>query len=243
MKRDPATGRPTIDMPGSEKNIDSNWFRSTEAMVAATLETPLGPLLVAATDTGVCSSRFAAAELSLDGEPSQIPSGNRTRLSGTYTGFRHATSTPWSHQSSRGSPAPREAAIAHLGLLERRLTAYFDGRIAAFEVILDISPSIDVSLPVDLSPWSPSAFQLAVWNAVARIPPGSTLTYGELARKLGRPRAARAVARALASNPLQLIIPCHRVVPATGGIGGYAGGVSVKRALLLHESRLVEPPK
>lgn len=78
-------------------------------------------------------------------------------------------------------------------------------------------------------------FQLAVWQECARIPFGETITYSELARRIGRPKACRAVAMALHCNPLPLIIPCHRVV-ASHGLGGYAFGVEVKRMLLEMET-------
>lgn len=74
-------------------------------------------------------------------------------------------------------------------------------------------------------------FQRAVLEAVASIPPGQTLTYGQIARKIGKPKAARAVGAALAKNPFPLVIPCHRVV-AADGIGGYSGGSDLKRRLL-----------
>lgn len=76
------------------------------------------------------------------------------------------------------------------------------------------------------------AFHCAVWNALLGIPAGETRSYGELARALGRPRAARAVGRACGANPLPLIIPCHRVVSANGGLGGYSSGGIWKKLLL-----------
>lgn len=78
-------------------------------------------------------------------------------------------------------------------------------------------------------------FQHAVWAALREIPPGRTATYGEVAARIGRPGAARAVARACAANPVALLIPCHRVVPASGGTGGWRWGAARKRALLERE--------
>jgi methylated-DNA-[protein]-cysteine S-methyltransferase len=77
-----------------------------------------------------------------------------------------------------------------------------------------------------------SAFQLAVWAALREIPYGETLSYGELARRLGKPRGARAVGLANGANPLPVIVPCHRVIGADGSLTGFGGGLYIKRALL-----------
>jgi AraC family transcriptional regulator, regulatory protein of adaptative response / methylated-DNA-[protein]-cysteine methyltransferase len=87
-------------------------------------------------------------------------------------------------------------------------------------------------VPVDVAA---TAFQWRVWRALQAIPRGSTRTYGEIAQAIGRPSAVRAVARACASNPVALVIPCHRVVPSAGGPGGYRWGADVKAALLERE--------
>ena len=79
-------------------------------------------------------------------------------------------------------------------------------------------------------------FQRAVWTALAAIPFGSTVTYRDLAARLGRPSAARAVGRANATNPLCLLVPCHRVVGADGSLTGFAFGTDLKRRLLAHET-------
>ena len=73
---------------------------------------------------------------------------------------------------------------------------------------------------------------MKVWDQLRRIPYGETVTYGELARRVGNPRAFRAVANACGANPLPIIIPCHRVVAAGGKPGGYTGGLAIKLALL-----------
>jgi AraC family transcriptional regulator of adaptative response/methylated-DNA-[protein]-cysteine methyltransferase len=82
-----------------------------------------------------------------------------------------------------------------------------------------------------------SDFERRVWEALRRIPAGATRTYAEVARALGRPRAARAVARACARNRIALLVPCHRVVPAAGGSGGYRWGTARKTALIEAESK------
>ena len=95
-------------------------------------------------------------------------------------------------------------------------------------------PAIDLGLPLDVRG---TAFQRRVWDALRAIPAGSTATYAEIARSIGQPSAARAVAGACASNLLSVVIPCHRVVRGDGGLGGYRGGIARKRALLEAESR------
>ena len=78
-------------------------------------------------------------------------------------------------------------------------------------------------------------FQHAVWEALAAIPFGETRSYGEIAKSIGRPGAARAVGMANANNPIALIVPCHRVIGADGSLTGYGGGLALKEALLAHE--------
>ena len=94
------------------------------------------------------------------------------------------------------------------------------------------APTGRLELPLDVRG---TAFQQRVWRALQAIPSGATLSYGELARRVGMPRGARAVARAVATNPLALAIPCHRVVASDGGIGGYRWGVARKRRLRARE--------
>jgi len=79
-------------------------------------------------------------------------------------------------------------------------------------------------------------FQRRVWDELCRIPFGETISYAELARRVGQPGAARAVGSANGRNPIGLIIPCHRVIAADGGLGGYGGGLDRKRWLLRHEA-------
>jgi O-6-methylguanine DNA methyltransferase len=78
-------------------------------------------------------------------------------------------------------------------------------------------------------------FQLMVWSALREIPVGTVATYGEIAGEIGSPRAARAVGQACGSNQVVLFVPCHRVVAAHGNLGGFGGGLTLKKALLRHE--------
>ncbi len=103
---------------------------------------------------------------------------------------------------------------------KRQLTAYFAGCLTAFDLPL---------APVG------TTFQKCVWEELRRIPHGQTVSYGELARRIGSPNACRAVGLANGRNPLSIIVPCHRVVGANGKLVGYAGGTTRKEALLALE--------
>jgi methylated-DNA-[protein]-cysteine S-methyltransferase len=107
----------------------------------------------------------------------------------------------------------------------RQLTEYTNHERTAFD------------LP--LRPGFGGSFERRVWKRVAAIPHGTTTTYGEIARQLGAPAAARAVGHANGRNPLPIVVPCHRVVGATGRLTGYAGGLERKRRLLEHEGALL----
>jgi AraC family transcriptional regulator, regulatory protein of adaptative response / methylated-DNA-[protein]-cysteine methyltransferase len=120
---------------------------------------------------------------------------------------------------------PAATIVNNAGALSewtRAIVAHLAGR----------TPTLD--LPLDIQA---TAFQWQVWEALAAIPYGETRTYTEVAAAIGRPRAVRAVARACATNPVALAVPCHRVVPAAGGEGGYRWGIERKKALLARERR------
>lgn len=102
------------------------------------------------------------------------------------------------------------------------------------------APGQAADLPLDIRG---TAFQEQVWRALRQIPPGTTATYAQVAEQVGRPRAARAVARACATNPLAVAVPCHRVVRSDGGLGGYRWGVERKRALLQREGATWQGPR
>jgi methylated-DNA-[protein]-cysteine S-methyltransferase len=102
-----------------------------------------------------------------------------------------------------------------------QLAEYFDGRRRDFDVPLGLAGN---------------EFELRVWEALCRIPYGETVSYGEIAREIGAPSAARAVGLANGRNPVAVIVPCHRVIGADGGLTGYGGGLERKRLLLDLES-------
>src|SRR5450755_4165138 len=154
---------------------------------------PLGNLLVAATDKGLCAVRLGDDE--------------RALVRGVRDEF----------PSAQVAPADRKLR-GYVAEIVRHLR----GR----------QPHLD--LPLDVRA---TAFQRRVWQALQRIPYGETRSYGAVARTIGRPTAARAVARACATNPVALAVPCHRVVREDGALGGYRWGIERKRALLAVERR------
>jgi AraC family transcriptional regulator of adaptative response/methylated-DNA-[protein]-cysteine methyltransferase len=133
-----------------------------------------------------------------------------------------------------------DAATLVRDLKERLPRAELVGGDAAFErlvakvVALVEAPSTSLELPLDVRG---TAFQHRVWTALRDIPPGSTASYAEIARRIGDPKAVRAVAGACAANPLAVAIPCHRAVRSDGALAGYRWGVARKRALLAREAK------
>lgn len=142
--------------------------------------------------------------------------GDERRLSALYT-------VPRSDDASlvRG----RRRSQAAFAPVRDQLEAYFDGELLAF----------DVPLKFDGAP----VFFADVWRQLLDIPFGATVSYGELARQLGRPTAARAVGMANARNLISIIVPCHRVIGSAGALTGYAGGLERKRYLLRHEAEVL----
>jgi AraC family transcriptional regulator of adaptative response/methylated-DNA-[protein]-cysteine methyltransferase len=129
------------------------------------------------------------------------------------------------------------------GHLRSELQAQFSGadladgdarenRLAAAVIRLIDSPAASLETPLDLRG---TEFQRTVWRALRNIPAGKTTTYTELAGRIGRPTAVRAVAHACATNALAVVVPCHRVVRRDGGLAGYRWGIDRKRALLDRE--------
>ncbi|MFE7977858.1 methylated-DNA--[protein]-cysteine S-methyltransferase [Streptomyces shenzhenensis] len=139
--------------------------------------------------------------------------------------------TSLSLPGQRGAPAVRTARRRDdraFAAVTAQLDAYFAGRLTRFELPLAAAGS---------------AFRQRVWRALEDIPYGITTTYGALAERLGVPRAeVRAVAAAVAANPLLIVRPCHRVIGADGSMRGYAAGVEHKVRLLTHEGALQPLP-
>ncbi|CAG0970018.1 Methylated-DNA--protein-cysteine methyltransferase [Burkholderiales bacterium] len=129
-----------------------------------------------------------------------------------FDGQKHDAASDASWREAPDDPLLAAAA--------RQLDEYFAGRRRRFDVA--IAPR-------------GTPFQRAVWRAIAAVPAGETATYGELARRIGKPTSARAVGAAVGRNPLSIVVPCHRIVGAGGALTGYAGGLARKRALLAHE--------
>ena len=150
------------------------------------IESPLGPLLLAADETGVRHIEFVNGRNPVEADPR------------------------W-HEDAE----PFRATI-------RQLRAYFAGELEAF----------DLTLAPEGTP-----FQLSVWDHLCEIPFGETISYGELARRVGNPNASRAVGLANGSNPIPIVIPCHRVIGSNGKLTGYGGGLPIKEKLLGLERR------
>ncbi|TAN08496.1 MAG: methylated-DNA--[protein]-cysteine S-methyltransferase [Rhodanobacteraceae bacterium] len=125
-------------------------------------------------------------------------------------------------------PADAQPSTAKLRTAARQLHEYFAGTRLQFD--LPLHPS-------------GTAFQLEVWGALLTIPYGETASYKDIAQRIRRPRAVRAVGAANGANPLAIIVPCHRVIGSHGDLVGYGGGLPIKRWLLAHERRFAPVPK
>ena len=111
---------------------------------------------------------------------------------------------------------------AVLAEAKRELQAYFKGRLTAFSVPLN---------------WHGTPFQQTVWRALIEIPFGETVSYGDIARAIGRPKSARPVGGAVGRNPIPIMVPCHRVIGSDRSLTGFTGGLNIKVALLEQEGR------
>jgi AraC family transcriptional regulator, regulatory protein of adaptative response / methylated-DNA-[protein]-cysteine methyltransferase len=166
-----------------------------ETIAYAVRATTLGPLLMAATDRGVCFAQFGESEAALT-----------TQLRNEFPNASHVRSP---RSDSRELDAWMKAFEAHLR---------------------GDAPRPD--LPLDLRG---TAFQIRVWRFLLQVPEGRVLSYAELADGIGTPRAVRAAASACAANRIAVLVPCHRVLRADGGLGGYRWGLERKRVLIDQE--------
>jgi methylated-DNA-[protein]-cysteine S-methyltransferase len=123
-----------------------------------------------------------------------------------------------------GSATVPQGDAAAIAAAAVQLEQYFAGERTGFDLELGLEGT---------------EFERRVWEAVRAIPYGSTATYAEIAARIGRPGACRAVGRANAMNPVAIVVPCHRVVGSDGSLTGYAGGIEMKRALLELEARVL----
>jgi len=124
------------------------------------------------------------------------------------------------HKAKAAGTAEKQALPTLLKKTLSQLDEYFAGTRKAFD--LPIAPA-------------GTGFQTQVWQALGDIPWGNTLSYGQVAHSIEKPKAVRAVGRAIGANPIPIIIPCHRVIGSTGALTGFAGGLERKRWLLKHE--------
>jgi len=145
---------------------------------------------------------------------------------GSPTGLRRTT-LPQPSKENALSALQIEGAVQNKRFFQdlvQRFKHYFSGHHVEFPDRLDISRA--------------TPFQRAVWRAARKIPYGQTRRYAWIARQTGDPDAARAAGQALAKNPLPIIVPCHRVIYSNGGLGGFTGGLAVKKRLLVLEKAL-----
>ena len=185
---------------------------STHApVILRTFETPLGPMLGAATEDGVCLCEFADR-------------GGEDRILGRLEKRLGHPVLPPDRGTGDGARADSRQG-AHLNRLRTQLEEYFRGERREFDLPLDLAGT----------PW-----QRKVWSALLEIPYGSTTSYGALAARLGKPGGSRAVGRANGENYVAIVVPCHRVVQADGGLRGYGGGLHRKRWLLDLEAGVLQ---
>lgn len=164
-------------------------MRNANDLTCCRYDSPLGTMLLAASDRGLAGVWFEGQKHGPDAR-----------------GWREDASHP-----------VLQAAVA-------QLRSYFAGERQDFE------------LPLDLQAGTP--FQQSVWSALCAIPRGDTTSYAALARRLGKPQAARAIGAAVGRNPVSIVVPCHRVLGTGGSLTGYAGGLERKTALLQLEGVL-----
>lgn len=172
--------------------------KTSDCILTAWIESPMGPLVTAATEKGICLLEFS----------------DRRMLDVQFTTLRKLFKSPI---------VPGENK--HIILLRKELKKYFEGTLKQFTVPI-VFPG--------------SQFQQKVWNELLKIPSGKTVSYEEIAIKVGTPKAQRAVGHANGLNRIAIVIPCHRVVNKNGNLGGYGGGLWRKQRLLELEKQIKE---
>ncbi|MGA8151519.1 MAG: methylated-DNA--[protein]-cysteine S-methyltransferase [Terriglobales bacterium] len=173
-----------LQIPRHARDDNSDEVARRFPMNYAQIESPVGPLLLAADDAGLRQILFVKGRTPARPDPSWIENS-----------------------------APFKATVS-------QLRSYFAGELEEFD--LPLAPE-------------GTAFQLKVWKRLCDIPYGETISYGELARRLENPNASRAVGLANGSNPIPIVIPCHRVIGSNGKLTGYGGGLPIKEKLLALE--------
>lgn len=162
--------------------------------VQTRVASPLGPIVIAATATGLAGLWFADHQ--------------------RYLPLQLAGPAAW----------PEAADHPILKQASQQLGDYFAGRRRHFDLPLDLNCG--------------TVFQQSVWRALLEIPQGEVISYGEVSRRIGKPAAVRAVGGAVGRNPVSIVVPCHRVMGASGALTGYGGGLDRKTALLTLEGAL-----
>jgi len=176
------------------------------------LESPVGKLLISSDETHL-TRLFMEDHVGGPTANSDFANSPETTVFGREGKFGNIPHADWQ----------RDDKHPPLAQARQQLSEYFAGKRTDFD--LPLKPA-------------GSGFQLEVWNQLTKIPFGQTITYGELAKRIGKPDAPRAVGLANGSNPISLIIPCHRVIGASGKLTGYGGGLDRKVWLLEHEGAM-----
>lgn len=156
---------------------------SESPAATATFDSPIGPLEIQVSNSGVMGIHFSRAKKSV--------------------------------QKKSTHPILQEC--------QKQLVEYFSGKSTRFDLPLDLHGT---------------GFQKKVWRELVKIPAGKTISYSELAKRIGNPKACRAVGQANNKNPVPLVIPCHRVIGKNGDLVGFAGRLDIKKWLIAHESHL-----
>jgi methylated-DNA-[protein]-cysteine S-methyltransferase len=199
-----------------------------ETLQANTVESPVGPLFLAASAKGLVALEF---DRRLPGQQTIRPNPRDLRVENADVHFeeccwnasRGELSPPFGFAQGRQRAQSSTEAVLVIQACARELSEYFAGTRREFSFALDLRGT---------------EFQLACWRALIAIPYGETRSYADIARSVGRPQGFRAVGMANNRNPVAIVVPCHRVIASDGTLCGYGGGLDVKRKLLELEGAL-----